>query len=165
MSQSVPPPPGNPFAARARPRRNSRSRRPPRPHGTTSSSGCSPPWRPPWWGPARTAASAAPSNGRSGTRRWASACSSASPPGKVGGRSPVLGVASAALAAGAVYLGQLVTIAVLLGKMGEGSFTEVFFGNFGGVTDLWGLAADGMTYVFLAIGAVTAFAGARKGSA
>ncbi|MCP9961864.1 hypothetical protein LUX05_11620 [Streptomyces somaliensis] len=85
--------------------------------------------------------------------------------GKVGGRSPVLGVASAALAAGAVYLGQLVTIAVLLGKMGEGSFTEVFFGNFGGVTDLWGLAADGMTYVFLAIGAVTAFAGARKGSA
>ncbi|OEJ94780.1 hypothetical protein [Streptomyces thermolilacinus] len=85
--------------------------------------------------------------------------------GKVGGRNPVLPVVSAVIAAGAVYLGQLVTIAVLLDKLGEGSFAEIFFQNFGGVMELWKLAADGMTYVFIAIGAVAAFAGARKGAA
>ncbi|MEU3446996.1 hypothetical protein AB0H29_07170 [Streptomyces thermolilacinus] len=85
--------------------------------------------------------------------------------GKAGGRNPVLPVVSAVIAAGAVYLGQLVTIAVLLDKLGEGSFAEIFFQNFGGLMELWKLAADGMTYVFIAIGAVAAFAGAKKGAA
>ncbi|GGP90882.1 hypothetical protein [Streptomyces roseolilacinus] len=85
--------------------------------------------------------------------------------GKVGGRNPVLAVGSALFAAGAVYLGQLVAIAVVFSKLGQASFAEVFFENFAELADLWKTAADGMTYVFLGIGAVTAFAGAKKGSA
>ncbi|MFJ9698213.1 hypothetical protein [Streptomyces fradiae] len=85
--------------------------------------------------------------------------------GKVGGRNPLLQGASVVLAAGAVYLGQLVTIAVILSKLGEGSFTEIFFQNFGEVMELWKMAADGMTWVFLGIGALTGFAGAKKGAA
>ncbi|WP_228976623.1 hypothetical protein [Streptomyces sp. DH12] len=85
--------------------------------------------------------------------------------GKVGGRNPVLAVGAAALAAGAVYLGQLVAIAVVFGKLGQASFAEIFFENFTELADLWKTAADGMTYVFLGIGALTAFAGAKKGAA
>ncbi|MFJ9796173.1 hypothetical protein [Streptomyces sp. NPDC101145] len=85
--------------------------------------------------------------------------------GKVGGRNPVLPFVAAVIAAGAVYLGQLVTIAVLFAKMDKGSFTEIFFQHFAEVMELWKLAAGGMTYVFIAIGAVAAFAGARKGAA
>ncbi|MFJ8072601.1 hypothetical protein ACIQ7Q_01335 [Streptomyces sp. NPDC096176] len=80
---------------------------------------------------------------------------------KVGGRNPVLPVISAVLGIGAVYLGQLVGIAMILSDMG-GSFGEIFFQHFGDLTDVWKEAADGMTYVFLAIAAVTAFAGAKK---
>ncbi|WP_175407911.1 hypothetical protein [Streptomyces sp. TRM64462] len=85
--------------------------------------------------------------------------------GKVGGRNPLLAVAAAVFSAGAVYLGQLVAIAIVVSKLGQGSFAEVFFENFAELADVWKTAADGMTYVFLAIGAVTAFAGAKKGSA
>ncbi|WP_374986234.1 DUF3824 domain-containing protein [Streptomyces fradiae] len=85
--------------------------------------------------------------------------------GKVGGRNPLLQGASVLLAAGAVYLGQLVTIAVLFAKMGEASFTEIFFQNFGEVMELWKLAAKGMTYVALGVGALAGFAGAKKGAA
>ncbi|MFV2118587.1 hypothetical protein ACE14D_09095 [Streptomyces sp. Act-28] len=85
--------------------------------------------------------------------------------GKVGGRNPVLAVGAAALSAGAVYLGQLVTIAIIFSKLDQASFAEIFFGNFVELADLWKTASDGMTYVFLGIGAVTAFAGAKKGSA
>lgn len=85
--------------------------------------------------------------------------------GKVGGRNPVLAVGAAVFSAGAVYLGQLVAIAVVFSKLGQASFAEIFFENFAELADLWKTAADGMTYVFLVIGAVTAFAGAKKGSA
>ncbi|MCP9986799.1 hypothetical protein LUX01_08955 [Streptomyces sudanensis] len=85
--------------------------------------------------------------------------------GKAGGRNPVLPFAAAVLAAGAVCLGQLVTIAMLLGEMGGHSFAEVFFQNFGDLTDLWRTAADAMTYVFLALGAVSGFGCAKKASA
>lgn len=85
--------------------------------------------------------------------------------GKVGGRNPILAVGAGIFSAGAVYLGQLVAIAILISKLGQGSFAEVFFENFTELADLWKTAADGMTYVFLGIGAVTAFAGAKKGAA
>ncbi|ATW50073.1 hypothetical protein ACWGJT_29060 [Streptomyces xantholiticus] len=84
---------------------------------------------------------------------------------KAGGPNPVLAVVSAVLGIGAVYLGQLVGIAMILGDMGGGSFGEIFFQHFGDLTKVWKEAADGMTYVFLAIAAVTAFAGAKKANA
>jgi hypothetical protein len=83
---------------------------------------------------------------------------------KAGGPSPVLAVVSAVLGVGAVYLGQLVGIALVLSDMGS-SFGEIFFQHFGDLTTVWKEAAEGMTYVFLAIAAVTAFAGAKKANA
>jgi hypothetical protein len=84
---------------------------------------------------------------------------------KVGGRNPALPVISAVLSIGAVYLGQLIAFAVIVTKGGDVSFTEIFFNHFGDLTELWKKAADGMTYVFLGIAAVTAFAGAKKANA
>lgn len=81
---------------------------------------------------------------------------------KVGGPGPILPVVSAVLGIGAVYLGQLIGIAMILSDLGNGSFGEIFFQHFGDLTTLWKQAAEGMTYVFLALAAVTAFAGAKK---
>ncbi|MFF3321403.1 hypothetical protein [Streptomyces sp. NPDC002889] len=84
---------------------------------------------------------------------------------KVGGRNPALPVISAVLSIGAVYLGQLIVTAVMVTKFGGASFTEVFFGHFGDLMTLWKRDAEGMTYVFLGIAAITAFAGAKKADA
>ncbi|MGW7286686.1 hypothetical protein ACWGH4_14505, partial [Streptomyces sp. NPDC054847] len=80
---------------------------------------------------------------------------------KAGGPNPVLAVVSAVLGVGAVYLGQLVGMAMIVAEELNGSFTDVFFDQFSLLTDAWTEVADGMTYVFLAIAAVTAFAGAK----
>ncbi|NUK08539.1 hypothetical protein HRW23_04680 [Streptomyces lunaelactis] len=84
---------------------------------------------------------------------------------KIGGRNPVLPFVSALLSLPAVYLGQLVAIAVILGKTTDTAFADIFLDNFGTLTDAWSEAADGMTYVFLAISAAAAFAGAKKANA
>ncbi|WP_327264028.1 hypothetical protein OG444_23505 [Streptomyces sp. NBC_01232] len=83
--------------------------------------------------------------------------------GKVGGRSPVLPAVAAVLSLGAVYLGQLVFIALALadyGKVGVGDvLSEV---GIGGLTDIWKEGVDFMSYVFLAIGGFAAFSAAKK---
>ncbi|MEW2634591.1 hypothetical protein AB0903_23855 [Streptomyces sp. NPDC048389] len=84
---------------------------------------------------------------------------------KVGGPNPALPVVSAVLGIGAVYLGQLIGMAMIIAEELNGSFTEVFVDRFSLLTEAWTEVADGMTYVFLAIAAVTAFAGARKANA
>ncbi|MFI8322494.1 hypothetical protein [Streptomyces sp. NPDC085529] len=85
--------------------------------------------------------------------------------GKVGGTNPVLPIVSAVLALGAVYLGQLVGIAVFASKEFGLSFTELFFQQFGMLTDAWNEGKDAMTFLFLALGPVAAFSGARKAGA
>ncbi|MEE1756080.1 hypothetical protein [Streptomyces sp. SP18CS02] len=84
---------------------------------------------------------------------------------KAGGRSPALPVIAAVLSIGAVYLGQIVAIAVVLSELAGGSVTDILLEDFGTLIDVWKEAADVMTYVFLAIAAVTAFAGAKKADA
>ncbi|WP_335934171.1 hypothetical protein [Streptomyces sp. PTD5-9] len=81
---------------------------------------------------------------------------------KVGGRSPVLPVVSAVLSAGAVYLGQLIGIAVIAAKLFHQSTTAFFFDHFDMLTEAWSKAADFKTYVFLLLGAAAAIGGARK---
>ncbi|MBM9619866.1 hypothetical protein [Streptomyces zhihengii] len=81
---------------------------------------------------------------------------------KTGGPNPVLPIVSAVLAVGAVYLGQLVGMAVIVADELGGSFTDVFFDQFSLLTEAWSEVADGMSYLFLAIGAITAFGGAKK---
>ncbi|MET9725776.1 hypothetical protein [Streptomyces zaomyceticus] len=85
--------------------------------------------------------------------------------GKVGGRNPVLPVVSAVLALGAVYLGQLVGIAVLLSKQLNVSATDLFLEEFGLLTEAWSETKDGLTFLFFAIAAFAAFSGAKKASA
>ncbi|WP_405389091.1 hypothetical protein OG596_14760 [Streptomyces sp. NBC_01102] len=82
--------------------------------------------------------------------------------GKVGGSNPAVAVASAAFSLGAVFLGQLVAMSMILADgLGVG-FTEVFFDHFGDVMDIWKEEADFMTYLFLALGPVAAFGGAKR---
>ncbi|MFB6621370.1 hypothetical protein ACFCWD_00185 [Streptomyces sp. NPDC056374] len=84
--------------------------------------------------------------------------------GKVGGRNPVLPVASAVLALGAVYLGQLLGIAILLSKELNVSATELFFQEFGLLTEGWNATKDPLTFLFFGIAAFAAFSGAKKAS-
>ncbi|HZF90950.1 hypothetical protein [Streptomyces sp.] len=82
--------------------------------------------------------------------------------GKIGGSNPVLPVISAVLSLGAVYLGQLIGIAVLSADLLGVSATEMFTENFSLLTEAWKETADAMTFLFLAIGGVVAFSGAKK---
>ncbi|MFD4030284.1 hypothetical protein ACFWVP_07040 [Streptomyces sp. NPDC058637] len=82
--------------------------------------------------------------------------------GKVGGSNPAVAVAGAVFSLGAVFLGQLVAMSMILADgLGVG-FTEVFFDHFGDVMDIWKEEADFMTYLFLALGPVAAFGGAKR---
>ncbi|MFD4372795.1 hypothetical protein [Streptomyces sp. NPDC058486] len=85
--------------------------------------------------------------------------------GKVGGNNPVLPIVSAVIALGAVYLGQIVGIAVFFTKEYDASFADVFFKEFGLLTDLWSEAKEPMTFLFLALGPLAAFSGAKKAGA
>ncbi|MGW3655535.1 hypothetical protein ACWD6R_07370 [Streptomyces sp. NPDC005151] len=84
--------------------------------------------------------------------------------GKVGGSNPVLPIVSAVLSLGAVYLGQLIGMAVIVSDKFSVSFTDVFFDKFGPLTDAWSEAAGFKTYLFIAIAAFAAYGGAKKAS-
>ncbi|MER6243210.1 hypothetical protein ACFY3E_29775 [Streptomyces griseorubiginosus] len=82
--------------------------------------------------------------------------------GRVGGRNPVLPVASAVLSLGSVYVGQLVGEAMIVAKDTPLSFSELFFQHFDVLQEGWKAGADPLTFVFFAIAAYVAFTGARK---
>ncbi|MFE3740107.1 hypothetical protein ACFXP3_09920 [Streptomyces sp. NPDC059096] len=82
--------------------------------------------------------------------------------GKVGGTNPVLPVVSGVLALGAVYLGQIVGIAIIVAKELNLSATDVFLDHFGLLTDAWNQGKDVMTFLFFALAAFAAFSGAKK---
>ncbi|MFD4022845.1 hypothetical protein ACFWRV_04880 [Streptomyces sp. NPDC058576] len=81
---------------------------------------------------------------------------------KVGGSNPAVIAASAVFSVGAVYLGQLVGISMVLADLAQIPFSEVVGDHFDTVTAAWSEEADIMTYCFLALGAVAAVGGARK---
>ncbi|TQJ46352.1 MULTISPECIES: hypothetical protein [Streptomyces] len=82
--------------------------------------------------------------------------------GKIGGTNPVLPVVSAVLSLGAVYLGQLIGIAMIGADELDVSATSLFTEHFDLLTEGWSETADAMTFLFLAIGAFAAFSGAKK---
>lgn len=82
--------------------------------------------------------------------------------GRLGGRNPVLPVASAVLSLAAVYLGQLVGEAMLIADQVKVGFNEVFFQHLSVVQEAWKADADPLTFVFFAIAAYVAFTGAKK---
>ncbi|MET9919785.1 hypothetical protein ACFV1C_31695 [Streptomyces sp. NPDC059605] len=81
---------------------------------------------------------------------------------KVGGRNPILPVVSAVLSVGAVYLGQLIGVSIILSDLAQQSAATLFFDNFDVLTKAWSEAADFKAYIFLLLGAVAAFGGAKK---
>lgn len=81
---------------------------------------------------------------------------------KVGGSNPAVIAASAVFSIGAVYLGQLVGISMVLSDLAQIPFSEVVGDHFDSVTKAWSQDADFMTYAFFAIGAIAAVGGARK---
>ncbi|MFM9594880.1 hypothetical protein ACKI1J_30025 [Streptomyces scabiei] len=82
--------------------------------------------------------------------------------GRIGGAGPVLPVVSALLSVGAVYLGQLIGIAMIGADELDVSATSLFVDHFDVLTDGWSETADPMTFLFLGIGAFAAFSGAKK---
>lgn len=85
--------------------------------------------------------------------------------GKVGGANPALPLVSALLSLGAVYLGQLFGAATIIADLTNESAVTVFFDHFSDLAKAWQEAAEAMDYLFLAIGGVAAFSGAKKAAA
>ena len=81
---------------------------------------------------------------------------------KVGGSNPVIPVVSAVLSLGAVFLGQVICISMILADAAHVGFSELFFDHFSVAVDAWKEEAHFMTYVFLALGPVAAFGGAKR---
>ncbi|MFI5478520.1 hypothetical protein ACIBAB_05305 [Streptomyces rubiginosohelvolus] len=81
---------------------------------------------------------------------------------KVGGSNPAVIAASAVFSIGAVYVGQLIGISMILADLAQIPFSEVVGDHFDTVTKAWSEEADFMTYLFLGLGAVAAVGGAKK---
>ncbi|MGW0791642.1 hypothetical protein ACWD04_26290 [Streptomyces sp. NPDC002911] len=81
---------------------------------------------------------------------------------KVGGGNPAVLGASVVFSLAAVLLGQLVGMSMILAEANGVGFSEIFFDHFGDVFDLWKGAAGFMTYLFLLLGPVAAFGGAKR---
>ncbi|MEV0638847.1 hypothetical protein AB0I77_28670 [Streptomyces sp. NPDC050619] len=85
--------------------------------------------------------------------------------GKLGGANPVVPVVSAVLSLGAVYLGQLLGVAMITADLAGMSLSTVLSEHFDVVTAGWNESTDAMTFLFFAIGAFAAFSGAKKAAA
>ncbi|MEU5973525.1 hypothetical protein [Streptomyces sp. NPDC047315] len=81
---------------------------------------------------------------------------------KAGGGHKLLPFVAAVLAPPAVYLGQLIGLSMVLAEFFKVPFTEIFFEEFGAVRDAWSKEADFATYSFMVVGALVAFATARR---
>ncbi|MFJ3900541.1 hypothetical protein [Streptomyces sp. NPDC090025] len=82
--------------------------------------------------------------------------------GKAGGRNPVLPVVSAVLSLGAVYLGQLLAVAILVGKQLNISVGTILTDHLDAVQALWKEDLDPLTFLFFALAAFAAFSGSKK---
>ncbi|MGH4034214.1 hypothetical protein ACQB60_35450 [Actinomycetota bacterium Odt1-20B] len=82
--------------------------------------------------------------------------------GKLGGRNVAVQVVSALAAVAAVYLGQLTGCAMVIGDELNVSFFEVLTDHFDWVNQVWKHEKDALTFVFLALGGVSAFAAAKR---
>ncbi|MEU0128550.1 MULTISPECIES: hypothetical protein [unclassified Streptomyces] len=83
---------------------------------------------------------------------------------KAGGPLPAVSVVSAVVALGAVLMGQLIGMAMIVAEANGVGFSEVFFDRFGDLFNAWKELSDFMTYLFLVLGPIGAIGGARKGA-
>ncbi|WP_031083857.1 hypothetical protein [Streptomyces sp. NRRL WC-3549] len=81
---------------------------------------------------------------------------------KVGGQNPAVIGAGVLFSLVAVFFGQLIGMSMILADALHVGFSEVFFDHFGDLMDLWKEQAGFMTYLFLLLGPVAAFGGAKK---
>ncbi|MFE0099671.1 hypothetical protein [Streptomyces sp. NPDC059009] len=82
--------------------------------------------------------------------------------GKLGGRNVAVQVVSALAAVAAVYLGQLTGYAMVLGEAADQSFFSILTDHFDVVNTIWKEKKDALTFVFLALGGVSAFFAAKR---
>ncbi|MCX5194920.1 hypothetical protein OOK31_13580 [Streptomyces sp. NBC_00249] len=83
--------------------------------------------------------------------------------GKAGGKNPALPFVSAILSLGAVYLGQLFFIALVVADVNKVGLAEVLDKTgVAGLNDIWKESVEAMDYLFLAIGGFIAFGAAKK---
>ncbi|MEV6394142.1 hypothetical protein AB0M39_05055 [Streptomyces sp. NPDC051907] len=82
--------------------------------------------------------------------------------GKVGGRNTVLPVVSIICSLVAVYLGQLLSVAMIAADLTNASVTEILVEDFDLVTSAWNESKDAMTFLFFALAGIAAFSGAKK---
>jgi hypothetical protein len=86
--------------------------------------------------------------------------------GKLGGGNPVTGAIAAVISLGAVYLGQLIGISVLIADSPlvapDVTVVTVLTENFSVVQDAWSESIDFMSFVFIVLGGVAAFGVAKK---
>ncbi|NYV75966.1 hypothetical protein HW445_16865, partial [Streptomyces sp. UH6] len=85
--------------------------------------------------------------------------------GKIGGGNPVTGAIAAIISLGAVYLGQLIGIAVFAADsplLPYDSFLQVLTDDFSLVQQAWSEEIDVLSFLFLALGGAAAFSVAKK---
>ncbi|MFD3869824.1 hypothetical protein [Streptomyces sp. NPDC058623] len=83
--------------------------------------------------------------------------------GKAGGRGPLLPAAAAALTLGALYLGQLLFIALVIADVNATGLIEVVVDQgLGGLAGIRQKSAEVTDHAFLVIGAAVAFGAAKK---
>ncbi|WP_405795593.1 hypothetical protein [Streptomyces sp. NBC_01506] len=82
--------------------------------------------------------------------------------GKVGGRNPILAVVSAVLSLAAVYLGQIFGISIIAAEVLGVSTSEMLFEHFDLLTEAWNEGKEASTFLFFALAAFAAFTGAKK---
>ncbi|MFJ6696000.1 hypothetical protein ACIQM4_07990 [Streptomyces sp. NPDC091272] len=85
--------------------------------------------------------------------------------GKTAGRNPATAVVSAVLALVAVYLGQILGIAILAAKETPFGVMELLTQHFSLLNEVWKEDLDPLSFLFFALGAVGAFSGTKKAAA
>ncbi|MFF3016072.1 hypothetical protein [Streptomyces sp. NPDC057939] len=83
--------------------------------------------------------------------------------GKAGGRGPLLPAAAALLSLGALHLGQLLFIALVIADVNAAGLIAVIGDQgIGGLFGIWQKSAEVTDYAFPVIGAAVAFGAAKK---
>ncbi|MFI5802767.1 hypothetical protein [Streptomyces sp. NPDC051561] len=81
---------------------------------------------------------------------------------KAGGASPAVIVVSAVLSLAAVYLGQILGLAIYISKSSPIGVMEILTQHFGDLSAGWKEELDFLSFVFLALGPIGAISGAKK---
>jgi hypothetical protein len=81
---------------------------------------------------------------------------------RLGGRSVWLFAWAAVFSMAGMYFGQLLDVAMYIAKHTDESVTDLFTAHFGLLTDAWSEALSPVRFLFIGLGVVGAYSGAKK---